>query len=125
MEAHIPFNELLRQTSEHKGITVGGYRTHELDPKWREKRGGLAAKGLLEATIRCYASGVFRSYEPLQALLEGFPRLQIRSEIFAIHVDCWERLRRANPCRLIIEPVEATIQLVIGALLEGWRRRAG
>jgi hypothetical protein len=59
---------------------------------------------------------VFRSYQPFQELLSRFPDLRIRSEIIVMHRDCWEKLQRGG--RLQIEPFEATLQLILGALLE-------
>jgi hypothetical protein len=110
------FRELLRQTAEHKGLTIGGYETIELEPEDQLRRGGLAAKDLLEASFRCCAAGMFYDFAPLQHLLKTYPRLRMRSEILGIHRDCWEKLRSAG--RLRIEPWEATFQLIVGALAE-------
>lgn len=71
---------------------------------------------MLEAAFRCYASGVFRDYKPFQELLSRCPDLRVRSEIIVMHRECWEKLLRAG--RLQIEPFEATLQLILGALLE-------
>lgn len=111
------FGHLVRSTLAHKGITVGGYRVHELDPSLLARRGGLSPKDLLEAAIRCYTAGVLPRFAPLQRLLDRYPRLQIRSETFAIHRDTWEALRAAR--RLTFEHVEATIGLLLGALALG------
>jgi hypothetical protein len=113
------FGNLVRATARHQGLTVGGYRTHE----WKqekgllERRGGLAAKDLIEAAFRCYASGALAGYKPLQELLNRYPALRLRSEILAVHRNCWNALRRGK--RLGGEPWESTMQLVLGALLEG------
>jgi hypothetical protein len=115
-EAHVHFSRLLERTAATRGITIGGYKTSELDPVDLPRRGGLAAKDLVEAAFRCYAAGLLKAWQPFQNLLIEYPDLRLRSEIIAIHRDCWEKLRRGN--RLRAEPWENTFPLVVGALLE-------
>lgn len=117
LAAPLHFGRMLGQTAGHRGLAIGGYRTYEADGSASERRGGLSAKDLLEASIRCYASGVLAGHDGFRALLERQPRLRVRSEILALHRDCWTRLREGR--RLSLEPWELTVQLILGALLEG------
>jgi hypothetical protein len=126
-QAAARFHVLLERTAVNRGLTVGGYRTHEVYSDSEQGRGtrlgntgrraGLAAKDLIEAALRCCAAGTFEKFQPFAGLLERQPDLRLRSEILAIHKECWSKLHHAG--RLAMEPFEATLQLILGALLEG------
>jgi hypothetical protein len=113
------FGKMLERVAVSRGLVIGGYKTREtnVSPVDWKRRGGQAAKDLLEHAIRCYASAVFSDNERFQALLTRYPDLRLRSEILVLHTELWLELLSADLLRL--EPWEATIQLILNALKVG------
>lgn len=116
------FGRMLECVGASRGLAVGGYKTKETtletDAERDEmRRGGQSAKDLVEHSLRCYASGVFNAFAPFQRLLAQHPDLRIRSEILAVHKEYWLKLMEHDMLRL--EPWEATVQLILSALIVG------
>jgi hypothetical protein len=116
------FGDMLKRVRESRGLAVGGFKTRETsvasDPERdARRRGGQAAKDLVENAIRCYASGMFDTFDAFQRLLAAHPDLRVRSEILVAHREYWLKLMAHDMLRL--EPWEATIQLILSALIVG------
>jgi len=116
LEAPERFGELLRTTHQTRGLSIGGFNTVEVQPSTGEPLPGIAMKDRIEDAVRLYTAGTFWELQSLRKLLEPCRDLRVRSEILAVHRECWEALKAGR--RLYVEPWEATIQLILGSLLE-------
>lgn len=106
------YDSLLQLVSQTHGLAVGGYRTVEfVDGQLNEH----PLKDLIEESVRAYTAGRLPDFPNLKQLLKQYPDLRIRSEIFAMHRNCWNRLEAVQR----MDPWAGTFQLIAEALKRG------